>query len=202
MAKTDKSKLILDALQHLMEERDIQHISVSDIAQKAGIGKGSIYYYFPSKDAILDALIRRNYEQPIETAKNLVEETNVSCFTKMAVLFQVCRRSSTIFLNNCQLSEASEQSLALLHKKHLHYLISQLKPVLSEIISQGIEKGEFKFDYPNALAEIVLIVLTVKLDTSIVPTTPEETELTIKGLISLLEKGTDLPEGTLNYLTI
>lgn len=202
MSETNKSILILDALQQLMEEKDIQHISVSEIAKKAGIGKGSIYYYFPSKDAILDALIRRNYEQPIQTAKNLVEKTNVSSFTRMAMLFQVCRSSSTIFLNNCNLSDASEQSLALIHKKHLHYLISQLKPVLSEIISQGIEKGEFKFEYPNALAEIVLIVLTVKLDTSIVPTTAEETEETLKGLIALLEKGINLPEGTLDYLSI
>jgi len=52
-----KYNLILDALQQLLEEKKIQNISVSEIAQKAGIGKGSIYYYFPSKEAILDALI-------------------------------------------------------------------------------------------------------------------------------------------------
>ena len=52
-----------------------------------------------------------------------------------------------------------------------------------------------------ALAEIVLIVLTVKMDTSLAPTTPEETEDTIHGLISLLEKGTENPAGSLNFLT-
>ena len=40
-----KYNLILDALQQLLEEKKIQNISVSEIAQKAGIGKGSIYYY-------------------------------------------------------------------------------------------------------------------------------------------------------------
>lgn len=53
----------------------------------------------------------------------------------------------------------------------------------------------------GALAEIVLIVLTVKMDTSLAPTTPEETEDTIHGLISLLEKGTENPAGSLNFLT-
>ena len=202
MAKTNKSKMILDALQQLMEEKDIQRISVSEIAKRAGIGKGSIYYYFPSKEAILDAVIRRNYEQPIHTAKSLVTMTNVSSFTRMAMLFQACRNSSTIFLNNCQLSNATEQSIALMHQKHLHYLISELKPVLAQIIFQGIEKGEIQFDYPDALAEIVLIVLTVKLDTSIVPSSTEETEQTLKGLIALLEKGTNLPAGTLEYLSV
>lgn len=202
MAETNKSKKILDALQQLMEEKDIQHISVSEIASKAGIGKGSIYYYYPSKDAILDALIRRSYEQPLQTAKNLAEKTTVSSFTRMAMLFQACRSSSAIFLNNNRLSNASAQSLALLHQKHLHYLISELKPALTDIISQGIANGEIRFDYPDALAEIALIVLAVKLDNSIVPSTTEETEQTLKGLIALLEKGTDLPAGTLEYLSV
>lgn len=73
-----KYDLILDALQQLLEDRNIQNISVSEIAQKAGIGKGSIYYYFPSKEAILDALIERSYEQPLSTAKNLAAQTEIS----------------------------------------------------------------------------------------------------------------------------
>ena len=61
MADTQKYDRILDALQQLMIDESIQNISVSDIAAKAGIGKGSIYYYFQSKEAIFEALIRRNY---------------------------------------------------------------------------------------------------------------------------------------------
>ena len=60
MKDCTKHDKILDALQELLDDRDIQSVSVSEIAQKAGIGKGSFYYYFPSKDAILDALIERN----------------------------------------------------------------------------------------------------------------------------------------------
>lgn len=202
MAGVNKSEMILDALQQLMKEKDIKHISVSEIAGKAGIGKGSIYYYFPSKDAIFDALIRRDYEQPLKTAKNLAANTNVSSYTRMAMLFQACRSSSAIFMNNRCLSDESAQSLALLHQKHLNYLISELKPALTQIISQGIACGEIHFEYPEALAEIVLIVLAVKLDNSIVPSTTEDIEKTLQGLISLLEKGTGLPYGTLEYLSI
>ena len=61
MKDCTKHDKILDALQELLDDRDIQSVSVSEIAQKAGIGKGSIYYYFPSKDAILDALIAVSY---------------------------------------------------------------------------------------------------------------------------------------------
>ena len=81
MPDLGKSEKILNALQQLLEEKSIQHISVSEIAEKAGIGKGSIYYYYPSKDAIVDALIKRSYEQPLQTAKALAEQTDVSPFT-------------------------------------------------------------------------------------------------------------------------
>ena len=97
MLHQEKYNRILDALQELLEEKNITHISVSEIARKAGMGKGSIYYYFPSKDAILDALVERNYEKPLETAKILAEQTDISPFTRMAMLFQACRNSSAEF---------------------------------------------------------------------------------------------------------
>lgn len=202
MPDKQKSEKILDALQQLLEEKSIQHISVSEIAAKTGIGKGSIYYYFPSKDAIVDALIERSYEMPLDTAKNLSTQTGVSSLTRMAMMFQACRNSSAAFLKQDHASTASVQDLAFLHQKYLNYLISELKPALTDIISQGIACGEICFDHPAALAEIALIVLAVKLDNSLVPSTQGETEETLRGLISLLEKGTGVPPGALEYLSI
>lgn len=203
MPNQDKYHKILDALQELLENKNIQSISVSEIAQTAGIAKGSIYYYFPSKDAILEALVERSYATSIETAKNLAKQTNIPPFTRMALIFQACRNSSSEFLRqNTTTTSASVQEKSLLHHKYLRYIISELKPVLTEIIRQGIDNGEISFDYPAALAEMVLIVLTVKLDNTLVPSTPEEIENTLLGLISLLEKGTGNPRGSLNFLTL
>lgn len=201
MAAIKKYDQILDALQTLLENHDIDSISVSEIAQTAGIGKGSIYYYFPSKDAILEALVERNYEIPLETAKNLALQTDVSPFTRMAMLFQACRSSSLALITQKHASTSAQEN-SHLHHKYLKYLISEMKPELTAIIQQGIDNGEIHFDHPAALAEIVLIVLAVKLDNTLVPSTPEEIEEVIKGLISLLEKGTDNPPGSLNFLTL
>ena len=52
MANQAKYNQILDALQKILLRKNIQSVSVSEIALEAGIGKGSVYYYFPSKDAI------------------------------------------------------------------------------------------------------------------------------------------------------
>ena len=82
----------------------------------------------------------------------------------------------------------------------MHHLISELKPVLAEIIRQGTQTNVIHCEHPKALAEIVLIILTVKLDNTLVPSSKEEIEDTICGLISLLEKGTENPKGSLNFL--
>ena len=185
-----KYNLILDALQQLLEDRKIQNISVSEIM------------FFPSKEAILDALIERSYEQPLSTAKNLAAQTDVSPFVRMAMLFQACQNSSVAFIkqNDSSSGSTSAQDLAFLHQKYLSHVVSELKPALTEIIKQGIDKGEIHFDYPAALAEIVLIVIAVKLDNSLLPSTAAETLDTLQGLISLLEKGTRVTPGTLSYL--
>ena len=205
MPDLKKYDRILDALQQLLESKTLQNISVSDIANTAGIGKGSIYYYFPSKEAILDALIERNYEKPLKTAKALADQTEISPFTRMAMIFQACRSSSDAFLNQNNTSAdagINAQDLAFLHQKYMNHLIAELKPSLTEIIRQGIAAGDVLFEYPAALAEIVLIVLAVKLNNTFLSVTAEDSEDTIRGLVALLEKGTGVPQGTLNYLTL
>lgn len=195
---SEKYNRIIDALETLLLEKRLTSISVSEIAQTAGIGKGSIYYYFSSKEAILEALVERSYKKPIEIASSLVDQTDVSPFTRMAIIFQACRKSSTAF--SARQTDTAPQESAFLRQKYMRYLMEQLKPVLTTIIEQGIEQGFIQFERPAALAEIVLIVLTVKLDNTMAPSSPEETEDTIRGLVSLVEKGTGNPAGSLNFL--
>ena len=195
-----KYERILDALQELLENHKLQSISVSEIAETAGIGKGSIYYYFPSKDAILEALVERSYEKPLQTAKALAGRTEISPFIRMAMIFEACRNSSSEFIKSENNKNSGTQEKSFLHQKYINHIITELKPVLAEIIRQGIKTGQICFSDPDALAEIVLIVLTVKMDNTLVPSSKEDIENTISALISLLEKGTDNPPGSLNFL--
>lgn len=75
----------------------------------------------------------------------------------------------------------------------MNHLITELKPSLTEIIKQGIAAGDIHFSHPAALAEIVLIVLAVKLNNTFLPSTAEDSEEIIRGLVTLLEKGTGVP---------
>lgn len=50
---------LLDAALDLFIEFGFTQTRVDDIARRAGISKGAVYLYFPSKEAIMEALVRR-----------------------------------------------------------------------------------------------------------------------------------------------
>ncbi|WP_143204902.1 TetR/AcrR family transcriptional regulator [Streptomyces sp. CB02009] len=50
---------ILDAAEHLMAELGVQPLSMNAIARRAGISPGSLYQYFPSKEAVVEEVSRR-----------------------------------------------------------------------------------------------------------------------------------------------
>src|SRR5262245_31004376 len=71
MRRDDKRQRILDAATAVFAERDFHRVQVSDVATRAGVGKGTVYLYFPTKDDLhrvaLEASLTRIRED-IETA--------------------------------------------------------------------------------------------------------------------------------------
>jgi AcrR family transcriptional regulator len=55
----DRELAILSTFERLLEERPLADISVDDLAKGAGISRPTFYFYFPSKDAALLALLDR-----------------------------------------------------------------------------------------------------------------------------------------------
>ena len=201
METRTKRDLILDAFRELLENEDIQHISVNEIAKKAGIGKGSIYYYFSSKDEILNALIKRTYADVLEMAKELVHQTDLSIYARLAKITNACIDATGEFLrrseavrNKMEVSERIYDS-AYIHQQFMKHSIVDFKEIYTEIIQQEIDKGAIQVNSAAEVAEIVLIVLTVMIDNTLTPSSDEETAKTLQTLITLLERGTGNKDG-------
>lgn len=56
--KADKRELIMQAAMELFKEKGYTNTRIIDIANKAGIGKGTVYAYFESKEDLMIKLIR------------------------------------------------------------------------------------------------------------------------------------------------
>mgnify|MGYP000945121858 CR=1 FL=1 len=61
-----KARQILDGARTVFLAQGFDAASMNDIARVAGVSKGTIYSYFPSKDALFAALIREDKRQQAE----------------------------------------------------------------------------------------------------------------------------------------
>lgn len=65
---------ILVASAHTFRERGFERASVNVIAARAGVSVGSLYQYYPSKEALLAALAERHTDDTLATLERTFEE--------------------------------------------------------------------------------------------------------------------------------
>lgn len=200
MTNNKKKELILDAMQSIMAENKAQTASVQDIANRAGIGKSTIYYYFKSKDDILDAVLERNYSKAIEQSWKLVYTEDMPALTKLKQLFHICAYPHLELRQQEMVSYLHLQESALLHQKFLVMTIEKLTPILTDIIIQGIKEQSIQCHYPDETAEIILSIITFLLDPVIFPTEPEKRYKKLKALSELLEHSMHTLSGSFSFL--
>ncbi len=200
MRNNRKKDLILNSMQKLMQKKDTQSISVSEIAKEAGIGKGSIYYYFKSKEDIVDAVIERSYSDAIQKAKELVQNPELDAQTKMEIIFRTCRDSSLELSRQEAGSYMELQQSALLHQQYIYIMIRNLRPILADIIRQGNQEGTITCNSPDEVAEIVLILLTIKFDKYLSNSDSAQTQKTLDVFTYMLETSFHIEKGRLDYI--
>jgi AcrR family transcriptional regulator len=64
---------VLDAALALFVEKGFAATRVEDIASRAGLSKGAVYLYFPSKEAILEGLVKRAVRPIADNALGFLE---------------------------------------------------------------------------------------------------------------------------------
>ncbi|MCI5844482.1 MAG: TetR/AcrR family transcriptional regulator [Oscillospiraceae bacterium] len=203
--KNDKKEQIFDAMEQLLLTVPSGEISVDAIAKQAGIGKGSIYYYFKSKDEILSAVIERSYRRAIREYFNSISAEknalkNMPALEKIKRLFQNLIKED--FQNNEQnliVTLHLADDLAL-HKKMKYIAVQEIAPILTDLLKQGIAEGSIETDTPKESAEMIVAVLTFFLDDTIFPETPTSMKNKLKIFARVLETSLKTEEGSFDFL--
>src|SRR5581483_1784727 len=68
----DRKEQILDAAMRVFAQKGFTRATNKDIAREAGITPGLIYYYFESKEAVLNAIIEQR--SPLQVMGSISEE--------------------------------------------------------------------------------------------------------------------------------
>ena len=158
-----KKDQILDTSLQLFMKKGFDATSISDILSQLDIARGTLYYHFESKEAIMDAIIERLLNQVLEKIEKLMTNDSLSQTEKFMGFFTS--------INLTQLTGDEEivdyfnqPQNALFHEKSNRLLIKKLSPVLAQIISDGMESGLFDTPFPAETAELILVGITGFVD--------------------------------------
>lgn len=177
---------ILDISGSLFSTKGYSKCTINDILDAVGIAKGTFYYYFKSKEEVLDAIIDRVAE--IVVAKVEVAASNPELSPVMKMLHTILSMRIESEVDSHLMEELHKPENALMHQKSLSSMVTRVTPVLANIVKEGIDQGLFKSDFPTQYMQIFLTASITLLDDGIFQIKQEEQQMTLRALIALLEK--------------
>ena len=74
--QADKKQHIIDAGTRLIVQKGIDKTSLADIAEEAGISKGSLYYYYASKNELIFDITEAHINQISKNLFKIIEESH------------------------------------------------------------------------------------------------------------------------------
>lgn len=197
--KKDKKELILDSTEKLMYIMPDTEITINMIAKNAGIGKGSVYYYFQSKDEILDAVIERCYKRGLHEYFSDIK-VHSTAIEKIRCLFQsIIKKEFHDNQQNLMLTLHLHDDLMLHHKMKL-VALEEVSPVLTDLLYQGIEEGTIINDTPEESAEMIVAVITFLFDTSVFPPDDKKYYNKLRIFAKVLETCLQTEPGSFDFL--
>jgi AcrR family transcriptional regulator len=190
---------ILDAAEKLFAAKGYDAATVNDILAGADIAKGTFYYYFKSKEDVLDGIVKRQIDKGLEKAKAIAANPRLSAEKKLlsVILAQKLQKPAEKEI----LPVIHEPSNALLHQKILSEYVLGLGPILADIIREGIAQKIFKTNYPEEITEILLTAGLVIFDTAYFNWTAKEQARRITAFICAMERLTGAKPGSLARLS-
>ncbi len=194
--KSNKREQIFDALEKLMNTVPFKDISVDSIASEAGVAKGTVYYYFESKDEILDCLIERSYRRAIREYLNSISGDQTA-LGRIKQLFRSATAEDFGNRHNLIMSLHLNDDV-ILHKKLKSVAVQEIAPILTMLLEQGVDEGSIQLEYPKESAEIIVSVLTVFIDDSRSDVASFVKKLKI--FANVLETCLKTPKGSFDFL--
>ena len=192
MKKGEKRKQELIKIAYdMFLTRGYENSSVDEIIAKAQIAKGTFYYYFPSKEKMLEDVIEMMIENEIEAADQIMA-SDLPVPQKIIGIIASIKPTE----KEKPISDALMQpENVLMHDKIRKKLIEVIVPILSEAVEEGVRDGIFSCDN---IPERVRMLLVVSNDTF---NESAFTERDISVFIDMTEKLLGAERGTMRFIS-
>jgi AcrR family transcriptional regulator len=146
---------ILDTTAALVTEHGLASVTMSQIAEQAGIGRATLYKYFPDVDAILIAWHHQHVAAHLEQLTQLRDGPG-DASTRLAAVLE------TYALIAHQRGRRGTDLSALVHRgEHVAHAQRQLIDLIRDLLTEVAATGELRNDVPpGELATYCLHALT------------------------------------------
>ncbi|MFP5326562.1 MAG: TetR/AcrR family transcriptional regulator [Acidimicrobiia bacterium] len=143
---------ILDASAALVDERGPLAVTMSEIAEKSGIGRATLYKYFADVEAVLIAWHERHVHGHLAELAAIARRSGTAGERLEAVLE---RYASIVYERH-----RSDVAAVLHRDEHIAHAQSQLNAFIHALVSEGARSGELRDDIsPDELTTFCLHAL-------------------------------------------
>lgn len=152
---------ILDSARKLIFSKGYDQMTIQDILNDLNIAKGTVYHYFDSKQALLEAIIERIQQETEKPFLPILRNQQLTAMEKLQSFFDILdtlRSANAAAVARLARIWYTEEN-AVVREKVNAAVIKQRAPLLNEIVRQGIQEGIFTSAYPDQTGEIILSLL-------------------------------------------
>lgn len=155
MAKTKEERRneIIETAGKLFEEKGYEQTQVQDIVNEIGVAKGLFYYYFKSKDEVMEELADRYADAIIDAVNKLIDK-DISTFDKINRIFQIfidsAEKKFGIFMGILNVKNG------ITHERIFFNVGKKMVPLVTELILSGNDNGECNCSDPKFITEFLV----------------------------------------------
>ncbi len=195
--REERKKEIIAAARSLFNEKGYEETSVNDIIKKAGIAKGTFYYYFSSKEEIMNDVVMKDMARHVAEVMPVVDSQTLSPAEKFRDFILQHQISHT---ENIEVLEFfRKKSDIVMRHKTLVASLHTFSPLIEKIIHEGNQKKIFNVEYPEETAELIMAGLIFNFDPNIMKKTKEEYIKNVYALAQMMEKVLSAEKGSFSF---
>lgn len=153
---------ILDVAEALFAVKGFDGTSTSDILEKAGIARGTLYYHFKSKEDILDGVINRMIDQMEEKAVAIAANREIPVLERLTAV--ILAFNSNTALGDEVMEQVHKPQNALMHQKMQTRLLNGIVPILKDLLDEGEKQGTFHTEYGTEAVEMIILYANTMFD--------------------------------------
>ena len=154
---TKKKQEIVEISKNLINEKGVQNVSIRDIVKSVGMAQGLFYYYFKSKEEILEIIINeyvdmfcKDLEDEIDGIQMEYDNWKEKIETAIVMLVKLYKD------NKSPLEKFNNKKNKELYMDMVYATIERMATLIERILTDAVNSNFIQIDYPKETAYVLI----------------------------------------------